>query len=232
MANRFKEKLQRDEVVVVVNPDHPSPSLTEFVAGLGFDGVFIDCEHGMASVERVQDMCRAARVVGVQSIVRPECDAQHTITRYFDAGAGGIMVPHVETAAAALKIVETARYACPKDASDKVIVVMIESTEALSRLGEIVAVDGIDVFFMGPNDLSQSMNVPGQTEHPRVKAAIKEAAARIRAAGKIPGTLVGRDNAAEYVAAGCRYLYEHANNFMRTGARDFAKHLGLDASRS
>ena len=70
--NHFKEKLRRDEIVVVVNPDHPSPSLTEYVAGLGFDGVFIDCEHGMATVERVQEMCRAARAAGVQSIVRPE----------------------------------------------------------------------------------------------------------------------------------------------------------------
>ena len=115
MANAFKDKLGRDEVVVVLNPDHPSPSLTEFVASLGFDGVFIDCEHGVASVERVQDMCRAARAAGVQSIVRPESDAPFLITRYLDAGAGGIMVPHVESAAAAREIVETVRYARPKD---------------------------------------------------------------------------------------------------------------------
>ena len=61
VANTLKQKLKRDEIVVVVNPDHPSPSLTEFVAGLGFDGIFIDCEHGMATIERVQEMCRAAR---------------------------------------------------------------------------------------------------------------------------------------------------------------------------
>jgi 4-hydroxy-2-oxoheptanedioate aldolase len=77
MANLFKDKLKRGEVVVVVNPDHPSPSLTEFIGGLDFDGVFIDCEHGVASVERVQDMCRAARAAGVESIVRPE-----TVRRY------------------------------------------------------------------------------------------------------------------------------------------------------
>lgn len=75
MANLFKDKLKRGEVVVVVNPDHPSPSLTEFIGGLDFDGVFIDCEHGVASVERVQDMCRAARAAGVKSIVRPETNA-------------------------------------------------------------------------------------------------------------------------------------------------------------
>ena len=126
MANQFKEKLKRDEVVVVVNPDHPSSSLTEFVAGLGFDGVFVDCEHGPATVERVQDMCRAARAAGVQSIVRPESNAPFIITRYLDAGAGGIMAPHVDTAAAAREIVETVRYARPKDHQDKVVVAMIE----------------------------------------------------------------------------------------------------------
>jgi len=225
MANPFKEKLGRDEVVVVLNPDHPSPSLTEFVAMLGFDGVFIDCEHGMAGIERVQEMCRAARVVGVQSVVRPETDAPYLITRYLDAGAGGVMVPHIETPEAARSVVEAVRYARPKDHADKVVIAMLESVAAIGRLDEIMAVEGVDVFFMGPNDLSQSMNLAGQIHHPEVKATIKAAAAKIRAAGKIAGTLVVADTAAEFVAAGCRYLYEHANNFLATGARDFKARL-------
>ena len=225
MANPFKEKLGRDEVVVVLNPDHPSASLTEFVAALGFDGVFIDCEHGMAGIERVQEMCRAARVAGVQSIVRPETEAPHLITRYLDAGAGGVMVPHIETADAARRVVEAVHYARPKDHADKVIVAMLESVAAIDRIDEILSVDGVDVFFIGPNDLSQSMNLAGQIHHPDVKAAIKKAAAKIRGAGKIPGTLVVRDNAAEYAAAGCRYLYEHANNFLTVGALDFRERL-------
>lgn len=225
MANAFKEKLRRDEVVVVVNPDHPSPSLTEFVATLGFDGVFIDCEHGMAGIERVQEMCRAARVVGVQSVVRPEADAPHLITRYLDAGAGGVMVPHIETPEAARSVVEAVRYARPRDHDDKVVIAMLEFVAAIDRLDEISSVEGIDVFFIGPNDLSQSMKLAGQIHHPDVKATIKNAAAKIRAAGKTPGTLVVRDNAAEYVAAGCRYLYEHANNFLTAGAIDFKERL-------
>jgi 4-hydroxy-2-oxoheptanedioate aldolase len=225
MANPFKEKLRRDEVVVVVNPDHPSPSLTEFVAGLGFDGVFIDCEHGMASIETVQEMCRAARAAGVQSIVRPESGAPYLITRYLDAGAGGVMVPHIETAAAAQQVVETVRYARPKDFADKVVIAMVESIKAIENLPELLAVDGIDVFFIGPNDLSHSMGLAGQMHHPDVKAKVKEASLHIRAAGKIPGTLVIRETAADFVAAGCRYLYEHANNFLVTGARDFGSRL-------
>jgi 2-keto-3-deoxy-L-rhamnonate aldolase RhmA len=226
MANAFKAKLRRDEVVVVVNPDHPSASLTEFVAGLGFDGVFIDCEHGMATIERVQEMCRAARSVGVQSIVRPESDASWQITRYLDAGAGGIMVPHIDTAEAARQVVETVRYARHRDHADKVVIAMIESLAAIDNLDAILAVEGVDVFFVGPGDLSQSMGMPGQMLHPDVKALVKKIAERIRAAGKVPGTLVVRETAAEFVAAGCRYLYEHANNFILAGARDFARQVG------
>jgi 4-hydroxy-2-oxoheptanedioate aldolase len=225
MANGFKEKLRRDEVVVVVNPDHPSASLTEFVAGLGFDGVFIDCEHGMASIETVHEMCRAARAAGVQSIVRPESDAPYLITRYLDAGAGGVMVPHIETAAAARQVVETIRYARPKDFADKVVVVMVESVAAIENLPKLLAVDGIDVLFIGPNDLSHSMGLAGEMHHPDVKANVKKASAIIRAAGKVSGTLVIRETAADFVAAGCRYLYEHANNFLVTGARDFGSRL-------
>ena len=225
MANQFKEKLKRDEVVVVVNPDHPSSSLTEFVAGLGFDGVFIDCEHGPATVERVQDMCRAARAAGVQSIVRPESNAPFIITRYLDAGAGGIMAPHVDTAAAAREIVETVRYARPKDHQDKVVVAMIEFLAAIANLPELLSVEGVDVFFIGPNDLSHSMGYAAQMHHPEVKAMVKKTSETIRAAGKTPGTLVVAETAAEFVAAGCRFLYEHANSFITTGAIDFKRRL-------
>ena len=232
MANPFKDKLKRDEVVVVLNPDHPSPSLTEFVAGLGFDGVFIDCEHGVATVERVQDMCRAARAAGVQSIVRPESDAPFIITRYLDAGAGGIMVPHVETAAMAHQIVETVRYARPKDHEDKVVVAMIESMPAIANLPELLNVEGIDVFFIGPNDLSHSMGYAAQMHHPEVKAMVKKASASIRDAGKTPGTLVVGQTAAEFVAAGCRFLYEHTNSFIVAGASDFKRRVSESSASS
>jgi 2-keto-3-deoxy-L-rhamnonate aldolase RhmA len=232
MTNLFKEKLRRNEVVVVLNPDHPSASLTEFVAGLGFDGVFIDCEHGMATIERVQDMCRAARASGVQSIVRPENDAPFLITRYLDAGAGGVMVPHIENAEAARRVVDTVRYARPKDHADKVVIAMVESLWAVENLPEILEVEGIDVFFLGPSDLSHSMGYPGQIHHPEVKALVKSATQQITGKGRTAGTLVVADTAAEFVASGCRYLYEHANNFMVAGAHDFRQRLNGSGEKS
>ena len=227
MTNTFKDKLRRDEVVTVVNPDHPSPSLAEFVAGLGFEGIFIDCEHGMATIERVQEMCRAARGVGVQSIVRPESDAGWLITRYLDAGAGGVMVPHIDTADAARRVVETVRYARYRDHKEKVVVVMVESTAALVNLPDMLQVAGVDVFFVGPGDLSQSIGMPGQMHHPDVQALVAQTIRRIRDAGRMAGTLVTRDTAADFVAAGARYLYEHANNLLMTGAEDFKTRLTM-----
>jgi 2-keto-3-deoxy-L-rhamnonate aldolase RhmA len=207
-------------------PRPPEPSLTEFIGGLNFDGVFIDCEHGVASVERVQEMCRAARAARIQSIVRPETDAPHLIARYLDAGAGGVIVPHVETAAAAQRIVQTVRYTRPQDCEDKVVVIMIESLAAIENLPDMLKVEGVDVYFIGPNDLAHSMGFPAQPHRPEVKATVKQATAKIRAAGKIAGTLVVNDTATEFLAAGCGFLYEHANNFFAAGAAEFRRRLG------
>ncbi len=219
----LKQKLARGEIALMINPDHPSPSLAEFIAGLGFDAIFIDCEHGMAGPERVQEMCRAARVAGVVPIVRPESNHDWLITRYLAAGAGGVMVPHIDTAQAARQLVESVRYARHADFATKTIIAMIESKPAIENLAEILEVDGIDVFFVGPADLAKSIGLPGQRFHPDVQAQVFAAAARIVAAGRCAGTLVSRENAAQYAAAGFQLLYEHANAFLSFGAVEFKR---------
>ena len=77
------------------------------------------------------------------------------------------MVPHIETSAAARQIVDTVRYARPKDFGDKLIIAMVESVAAIDIIPELLAVEGIDVYFIGPSDLSSSMGYPGQAHHPR-----------------------------------------------------------------
>ena len=221
----IKEKLARGAVVTMINPDHPSPSLVEFIAGLGFDAIFIDCEHGMAGIERVQEMCRAARAAGAAPIVRPDANQPWLITRYLDAGAGGVMVPHIDSAAAARELVAAVRYARHSDFASKLVIAMVESRQALDNLDEILAVEGIDVFFVGPGDLSNTLGMPGQRFHPKVGELVMQAGRRIVAAGKITGTLVRRDNAADYVAAGFTFLYEHANAFLADGASRFMQAL-------
>lgn len=221
----IKEKLARGEVVTMINPDHPSPSLVEFIGGLGFDAVFIDCEHGMAGIERVQDMCRAARVAGAAPVVRPDANEAWLITRYLAAGAGGVMVPHIHTAEAARELVAAVRYARHSDHAEKLVIAMVESRLALENLPDILTVDGIDVFFVGPGDLSNTLGMPGQRFHPKVRELVVDAGKRIVAAGKVAGTLIKRDNAMDYVDAGFRFLYEHANAFLADGAERFRQAL-------
>ena len=144
----LKIKLASGEVALMVNPNHPSPSLTEFIALQGFDAIFIDCEHGMAGPERVQDMCRAARVAGIDTIVRPEANHDWLITRYLDAGAKGMMVPMIETAEQAQQLVDTVEYALGAKAEAITKIIMIESLKGINNLPELLAVKGIDIFLL------------------------------------------------------------------------------------
>ena len=217
----LKEKLARGEVVTMINPDHPSPSLVEFIGRLGFDAIFIDCEHGVAGPERVQEMCRAAKFAGAVPVVRPEVNQPWLITRYLDAGAGGVMVPHIETADAARELVTTVRNAKPGNHASILVIALVESQTALNNLPEILAVEGIDVFFVGPGDLSKSLGMPNQRFHPTVRGLVVQAGRQITGQGKIAGTLVKRDNVGDYVDAGFRFIYEHANEFINDGAQRF-----------
>lgn len=225
MGKTLKQKLAADEPVVIVNTDHASASLTESVARNGVDSILIDCEHGFASTERVQDMCRAAAVANVHSIVRPETFTRYYLNRYLDAGARGVMVPHVNTAERAAEVVQTVKGVWYRDFSDMVVTVMIESMQAVENLDHILKVDDIDVFFIGPDDLSQSMGYAGRSDHDDVQTTISSAIAKIRKAGKHVGTAVNAGNAAKFQALGCRYLYTHVDSFIGAGIDDFRKRL-------
>jgi 4-hydroxy-2-oxoheptanedioate aldolase len=112
----------------------------------------------------------------------------------------------------------------PDDHQKKLLIAMIESTEALRNLDEILEVEGIDVFFVGPGDLSQSMGYspgvkPGERRPAAVVEAVDATLARIRAAGKTAGTLVVKHDAAHLVAAGAQLLYYHADPFVVDGVQ-------------
>lgn len=220
----LKSRLASGTPVLMVNPNHVSPTLCEKLVRSGADSVFIDCEHGLASYEDIHHMAKAARFGGGWGIVRPQNQERSVITRCLNAGADGLMVPLVHTAAIAREVVYHFRYAVPDEHGQRLLIAMIESVEALKNLDEILAVDGIDVFFVGPGDLSQSMghspNVkPGERRAPDVVQAVHATLGRIRAAGKAAGTLVVRQDAAELVAAGAQLLYYHADPFVAEGVQ-------------
>ncbi|MCF3932680.1 aldolase/citrate lyase family protein [Acuticoccus sp. M5D2P5] len=211
--------------IKMINPHDSSYSLATRLIGHGADAVFLDCEHGSWSFEDVRVTSGAVQLAGGNAIVRPRCHDRSLIIRYLNCGAQGIMVPMVDSAEEAQAIVDAVRYAYPHEAENdggRLIVCMIESAEAVKNdLDALLDVDGVDVFFFGPTDLTQSMGLmppkPGEDWNERTKALIHEALAKVTARGRIGGTLVREDNAREYAEAGAQFFYLHADPFLRAG---------------
>lgn len=221
MIQAFKKKLQQGEPVLVINPDHPYPSLVEFLGRLAVDAVFIDCEQGSADVETVENLARAARIGGITPLVRIFSPEDWVIERYMGRGVDGIVVPRIDTVAQAARVVEGVRYCYPKTWQEKAVIVQIETRMALGSLDEMLRLDGIDSYFIGPVDLAKSLGYEGDYRHPDVQRAMDAAIAQIREAGKAAGIMVDRGNVARYVEAGVQFLYAHVNDFLTIGAADF-----------
>ena len=138
----------------------------------------------------------------------------------------GVIVPHVDTAAEAEAIVETVRYARFSDHEDLIVIAQVESRASIDNLPELLRVEGIDVFFIGPGDLSQAMGHAGDMGHPDVEAEIQRALAMILDAGAKPGILVTPADTSARVEQGFRLLYEHSNTFIRAGLATFIESAG------
>lgn len=218
----LRQRLEKGESVIMTNPHHTSTGLAKRLCELGSDTIFIDCEHGSAGFEDVREMANAARLGGGGAIVRPDCHQRSLIIRYLNCGADGLMVPMVNTAAQAQAIVDAVRYACPGDYQKRLVICMIETLEAVDNIDEILKVEGIDVFFIGPGDLSQAMGYPpsvplGTSRPAEVIAVIDTTVEKIRNAEKIAGTLVTLDEAEYWHNQGCRFFYVHSDPYLRSG---------------
>jgi 4-hydroxy-2-oxoheptanedioate aldolase len=188
----------------------PSPHWVPVVAALGLDFVFIDTEHIPIDREKLAWMCQTYRAVGLPPIVRITSHNPYEACVVLDGGAAGIVAPYVETAAQVRDLVGAvkkrplkgrtlARHlagepidpplndSISKRAAARTLIVNIESLPALEALDEILAVDGLDGVLIGPHDLSTSLGVPEQYEHPKFQAAcdtiISKARARSLGAG-------------------------------------------------
>ena len=218
---RVKEKLARGELATMVLVNYTSPNLVEALGKLGFDIAMIDCEKGNASSERIEEMCRGARAAGIAAIVRPYNSDPGLISRYLDLGADGVMVAAVDNVPAAKALAEAVRYARFKDYADKIVMAMIESPEAIADLPNLLAVDGIDIWFIGPNDLAHRMGMPGKGDTQPVRDAVHGALRTLHAEGRIGGTLTTVDTPAALHASGARLLLCRAAQLLEQGARAY-----------
>ncbi|MGE0802614.1 MAG: HpcH/HpaI aldolase/citrate lyase family protein [Lautropia sp.] len=217
----LKQVLAGGGTAVLVNLTFNSPNLVEYLAALGFDAVMLDCEHTSASVERIEELARAARASGIAAVVRPEKFDEALVTRYLDCKVDGIMVPHVDDAATARRIVDAVRYALPDRHQEITIIVMLESVTAIANLDEILAVEGIDVFFLARVDLSKSMGHGGDKQHPDVVGTVSRSIARIRAAGRHAGAGGDYGVVSGIVEQGARLVFVGTRGLLEPGARAY-----------
>jgi 4-hydroxy-2-oxoheptanedioate aldolase len=185
----------------------PAESLAEMVAVAGLDCVLLDLEHGPADLVSLQHHVLAAQVHGVPTLVRVGADEPALVLRCLDLGVVGIVFPHVSSAEDARRAVAAAHYpplgqrgfasysraglygATPSEqhldaGADTVVIIMVEDAAGCAAAAEILAVDGVDGVFVGPADLSVSLGLRGDAQHPDVLAAsrdVHEAAAKASA---------------------------------------------------
>lgn len=247
--NKAKRKLQNGEVVTVVS-GHQNSDMIDFMGSLGLDGVWLEGEHGPLSWDEIGDMSRACDLWGMTSVTRVNSHEPGLIMRNFDRGSQGVVVPHVSTREAAERVVQAAKYAPIgqrgmyggrqsygatdyfKNANDEtLVVILIEEQHALENLAEILTVDHIDVFFVAPSDLAQTMGHIGNPSHPDVQAAIDDAIAQIVAAGRIPGTLVNDGNVETYIAAGARFFLTPWTHWVAQGVKAYQERVKVAAAQ-
>jgi 2-keto-3-deoxy-L-rhamnonate aldolase RhmA len=228
---KLRERLAKGEAVTMFTPHHASSGLAVRLVELGADAIFVDCEHGTWGFEDVRVTAQVVRGAGGAAIVRPHSHERPLLIRYLNAGADGLMVPMVDTADQARAIVGAVRYACPADHEKRLVIAMIETPKAIDNIEALLAVEGIDVFFIGPGDLSQNMGYPpappfGQPRPQAVVERVAFAVKKIRAAGKIPGTLVTSEELLSWLEQGVQFFYIHSDPFLRVGLAGIRKLLG------
>ena len=243
-TNRVKHKLERGEPSTIVTGEM-NPDLVEVFGSLGFDGVWIEGEHGPIDFGDIGEYTRAADLWGMTSIVRVNLNLPGVIYRTLDQGAQAIVVPHVNTAEEARAVVGASKFAPIgargsymsrqgigvvdyfTSANDETMaIILLEDIVAVNNLDEILEVDHIDVFFVARSDLAQSMGFVGQPAHPEVDSVVDRALEQIVSAGRVAGTIVTDTTVASYVEKGVRFLNVNYTPWLMSGAEGYLKNLG------
>ena len=189
-----------------------SATAAEVCAAAGFDWLLLDLEHGAGGEEQVRDVVPAAGSYGVPTVVRVESAERIRMGRVLDLGAAGVMLPRMDSPEQVTEAIRHLRYPPQGDrgvatynracrfgldagaldrANDEVLVVVqIESRAAVDAVDEIAAVDGVDVLFIGPRDLSHDLGVPGDVTAPVFAEAANAVVAAAKRHGKAAGLLV------------------------------------------
>lgn len=244
LENRTKARLAAGEAAFGCFVRTPEPSLIEYVGMLGWDFLVFDAEHGTLQPRDVEDLCRAVEPRGTTPIVRVTTNDAPTILRFLDTGAHGVHVPWVNSAAEVERAVQAVKYTprgirglagsrasewglrepigeyVQRADRETLVVIHIETQDAVDAIDEYLAIDGVDVLFLGPTDLSQSLGHPGDLEHPDVVRAMGRVADAVVGSGVTLGIYAGSvDMTKAWLDRGARYFTTSLEPFLRDGMR-------------
>jgi len=229
--NYLKESLKEGKNVYGPFMKFTDPAAVEIMGFAGFDFVIIDAEHGPISMQSTQNMIRAAETANITPIIRVSSNDEALILRALDIGAQGIEIPQINSKSQAIKAVKSVKYspqgergvcryvrAANYSSMDKfeyfksaneetMIIAHIEGVEGVNNLNEILSVPGIDVIFIGPYDLSQSLGIPGEVNHPLVTERMKEVILKCKENKISVGTFADDVKTAKFwVSLGVQYM--------------------------
>ena len=241
--NQFKARMKSGRLQIGLWCSLCSNIAAEVVADSGFDWLLLDTEHSPNEVPDIVAALQAVQGRPSHPIVRPAWNDTVLIKRFLDIGAQTVIVPYVQNAEEARRAVAATRYPPAgvrgvtgvgraarfgrvtdylKKANDEIcVLVQVETRDALAKLDEIAAVEGVDGVFIGPSDLSASFGHIGNPAHPEVQKAIEDAGRRIRASGKGAGILTGNeDEARRYIGWGYNFVAVGTDIVLLTRAAD------------
>lgn len=211
--NLTKEKIKKGKAVYGVFVPMWCPTIVEIIGHIGFDFVLLDAEHSPMEAESCEHMVRAADYANITPIIRIAMNIRQNILRYLDIGALGVLMPQINSRAEVETVIESVKYPPEgrrglasvraanygitgslgdyvKEANrETMVIVQIETMQAVANLKEMLTVPGTDMFFIGPSDLSSAMGYPGQVNHPEVQKMIVHLVKEIHTAGKAAGTV-------------------------------------------
>lgn len=217
-----------DRVLLGIWQQIPLPAVSRYLASLGWDWVVLDLQHGALGLETAYECVHVLRQSGAVPLVRVGVGRPEDIERALDIGAGGVVVPMVNSVAEAREAAAHAKYPplgrrslggdCPihcgpdypeRANRDTLLLVQIEHIDAVNAAEDILAVDGVDGFVLGPNDLALSMGLSPKAyrDVPEHRAAVSRALRACLGLGKLACTnTFSREDFAEKLAQGFRCL--------------------------
>ncbi len=251
MINEVKHKLSEGKVAFGPWVHIGHPDIAEILSLVGFDFVIYDTEHTPLSLESIQNMMQVMHGSRVVPLVRVAWNDPVLIKRVLDLGTYGVFIPWVNKREEAERAVEACRYApkgirgcSPRRASqyglnfrdyferfaqeEILIIVQIETKEAIENLDEILSVDGIDVAFVGPLDLSVSLGVPKQWDAPILKNSIQKIVEKCKQYNVVAGIDVQSvEDAKRYIEQGFQFItFSSDTDFLLSAAKNAYARLG------